>query len=486
MKTCMYLRKSRSDEEADRTNTTDTLTRHKQTLLKVAQEKNLTILKVYEEIASGDSIAKRSQMQQLLEDVKAKLYEAVLVMDIDRLGRGTMQEQGLILDTFKLSKTLIVTPQKTYDLNNEFDEQYSEFAAFMARKELKLITQRMQRGREKSIEEGNFISPHPPLGYKIVNSGKSRFLEIDEERSPVINFIFKSYAQGKGGTKIAAELNAMGYKTQTNKPFYHHSIINIIKNPVYIGKVTWKKKEYTNSQVKLRAKEDWLVHEGKHEGIIDEELFNQCARILATRTHAPYNTHLSNPWAGIILCSACNKPLVRKTYTHNPNAYLRCVNELCHENKGTILALVEEAILEKLKLVLDEYEINAKFEKKSEDIHSLALINIEKEISKVLIQKERLHELLEQNVYDIDTFYQRAEKIIHQLDILEQQRANVLDKIKKNNLEIYELALDALSIFYATDNIVHKNSILKLLIQSVIYSKPTRNAEFELLINFRF
>ncbi len=69
MKTCMYLRKSRSDEEADRTNTTDTLTRHKQTLLKVAQEKNLTILKVYEEIASGDSIAKRSQMQQLLEDV---------------------------------------------------------------------------------------------------------------------------------------------------------------------------------------------------------------------------------------------------------------------------------------------------------------------------------------------------------------------------------------------------------------------------------
>ena len=50
---------------------------------------------------------------------------------------------------------------------NKWDEEYSEFEAFMARKELKIINRRMQRGRIKSIEEGNFIATNPPFGYKI-------------------------------------------------------------------------------------------------------------------------------------------------------------------------------------------------------------------------------------------------------------------------------------------------------------------------------
>ena len=54
-------------------------------------------------------------------------------MDLDRLGRGDMKDQGIILETFKESKTKIITPRKTYDLTDEFDEEYSEFEAFMAR-----------------------------------------------------------------------------------------------------------------------------------------------------------------------------------------------------------------------------------------------------------------------------------------------------------------------------------------------------------------
>ena len=53
-------------------------------------------------------------------------------MEIDRLGRGDMEDQGLILKTFKNANTLIVTPRKIYDLNDEFDEEYTEFEAFMA------------------------------------------------------------------------------------------------------------------------------------------------------------------------------------------------------------------------------------------------------------------------------------------------------------------------------------------------------------------
>lgn len=89
----------------------------------------------------------RPEMLELLKEVKDNMCDAVLCIDVDRLGRGNMQEQGLILDTFKKSNTKIITPRKTYDLKDEWDEEYSEFEAFMARKELKLINRRLQRGR---------------------------------------------------------------------------------------------------------------------------------------------------------------------------------------------------------------------------------------------------------------------------------------------------------------------------------------------------
>ena len=123
----MYLRKSRQDEELEKKENTDTLARHRSTLLAVAKKQHLDIIEVKEEIVSGGSISSRPKMIDLLDEVKSNMYDAVLCMDIDRLCRGGMQDQGLILDTFKDSHTLIITPNKTYNLNNELDEEMTEF-----------------------------------------------------------------------------------------------------------------------------------------------------------------------------------------------------------------------------------------------------------------------------------------------------------------------------------------------------------------------
>lgn len=122
-------------------------------------------------------------MLELLEEVKNNNYDAVLCIDLDRLGRGGMQDQGLILDTFKESNTLIITPDKTYNLNNDLDEEMTEFKSFFARRELKMITKRMQRGREKSVEEGKFIASTAPFGYKFEYTKEgNKILVIDEKK----------------------------------------------------------------------------------------------------------------------------------------------------------------------------------------------------------------------------------------------------------------------------------------------------------------
>ena len=208
MKVCMYLRKSRQDEELEKKENTDTLSRHRSALLALARKQHLDIIEVHEEIVSGGSIVSRPKMMKLLEEVRNNMYDAVLCMDLDRLGRGGMQDQGLILDTFKETNTLIITPDKTYDLNNELDEEMTEFKAFFARRELKIITKRMQRGRIKSVEEGKFIASTAPYGYKFEydKEGK-KSLVIDEEKAAIVRNIFDMYINGNGAYKIKVWLD---------------------------------------------------------------------------------------------------------------------------------------------------------------------------------------------------------------------------------------------------------------------------------------
>ncbi|WP_348651750.1 recombinase family protein [Paenibacillus silviterrae] len=96
---CIYLRKSRADLEAENRGEGETLAKHRKTLLKVAQDRDLNIIKIREEIVSGESLMNRPEMLELLKGSRKRTYDAVLVMDVDRLGRGNMQEQGLIQET---------------------------------------------------------------------------------------------------------------------------------------------------------------------------------------------------------------------------------------------------------------------------------------------------------------------------------------------------------------------------------------------------
>ena len=151
---CIYLRKSRADAEAEARGDGETLARHEKMLLAVAKRDRYHISKIYREIVSGETIAARPQMQQLLQDVEQGLYAGVLVMEVERLARGDTIDQGIMAQTFRYSDTKIITPMKVYDPNNEFDEEYFEFGLFMSRREYKTINRRLQRGRAASAKEG--------------------------------------------------------------------------------------------------------------------------------------------------------------------------------------------------------------------------------------------------------------------------------------------------------------------------------------------
>lgn len=488
MNTLIYLRKSRADEEAERGGEFETLSRHKSTLLKVAKEKNLNIVDIKEELVSGESVANRPKMLELLNEVERGIYDAVLVMDIDRLGRGNMQDQGLILDTFKKSNTKIITPRKTYDLNNEFDEEYSEFEAFMARKELKLITRRMQRGRLKSIEEGNFIATNPPFGYKIEyqNNGKDRLLVIDEEQAALIKTIFDMYSKNNGAYKIASHINALGVKTNTGGIWKDKAIRDIIKNKIYCGYITWNKvSRKGNTQIK-KDKDEWIIVKGKHESIISEDLWNRCNEIREKRFISPTpNKKRTNPLAGLVICGLCGHTLVAKSSTvkqpDGSNAYVKYMKCTHCLNRATKLHIVESIIIDELKRWLNEYELEIENIDGDDNVifedYKKIINNLNKELTELDKQKNNLHDFLERGIYDVDTFLDRQKNISDRIELINKTindtKTIINDEMKKEQAkwDLIPVLKNVLEQYYNIDDIALKNNLLKSVLDKVIYTK---------------
>ena len=181
-----YLRKSRMEEGMD---TEEVLSKHRSALAKFAAEHDIHIIETFKEVVSGESLYARPEMLRLLQDVEEGRFDAVLVMDLDRLSRGRMKDQGIILDTFRDSGTLIVTPEKTYDLSDELDDEMAEFKTFMSRREYKIINKRLRRGLAQTIEAGCYVA-NAPYGYRKVYVDRRPTLEIVEDEAKYVRMMY--------------------------------------------------------------------------------------------------------------------------------------------------------------------------------------------------------------------------------------------------------------------------------------------------------
>src|SRR5690606_23760426 len=141
-----------------------------------------------------------------------------LVMEVERLARGDTIDQGIVAQTFKYSGTKIITPLKTYDPSNEFDEEYFEFGLFMSRREYKTINRRLQRGREMSVREGKFVGNIPPYGYRRekLEHDKGYKLVPDPDEAKVVQLVYEWFTGSDrlGVSSVRNRLNAMRVPTR--------------------------------------------------------------------------------------------------------------------------------------------------------------------------------------------------------------------------------------------------------------------------------
>lgn len=502
MADCLYLRKSRVDIEAESSGAGDTLSRHEQTLLRHAANLDRTIAHIYREVVSGETISARPQMQQLLRDVEAGAWDAVHVMEVERLARGDTLDQGMVSQAFLYSGTLIITPKKTYDPNNEFDEEYFEFGLFMSRREYKTINRRQQAGRMASIREGKWVANKTPYGYQRIKleGQKGWTLEPKDPEASVVRDIFRWATEGykdKDGVKkrlgvslIVRQLNSLGIPAPTAMDWTPWTVRNILHNETYAGWVRWgrraNQKKLSNGEVvrsrPIASQGEYQLFTGVHAPIISQDIFDSVQEILYKHPSLPgtKKSGVMNPLAGLVICGGCGRAMVRRPYQSGRQATLLCPYTTC-KTVASDLQVVEASIMSgisdwlhsfELSIASTDNDIDSELETMKKSIDAL-----KKELTSLQIQEKRAFELVEQTVYTVDQFLMRSKELAGRKLQVETKIQNVEDDIKsRENTEKSKASLipqikHVLATYPEAETAEEKNKLLRSILEKVVYSK---------------
>ena len=268
-----------------------------QKLKDFARIKDWSIYRLYaDEGISGKNITERPAMCELIEDVKRGVIQNVLVFKIDRLTRSTADLIYLV-DLFNAHDCAFNSLMESIDTQTASGRMFLKIIGIFAEFERENIIERTKLGVERKVKEGyTLCTATPSFGYDRQKGEKLQ--TINEEEAEVVREIFDLYVnQGMSLTGIARLLNLRKVATKYDSMWTSIKIRRVLGNVNYIG----------NVRHHVYDKKNGYIGEGRHEGFIDQELFEAAGRLLEKNlsTSPRKKPREDNYFSGFLICAKC-------------------------------------------------------------------------------------------------------------------------------------------------------------------------------------
>ena len=496
----IYLRKSRADNPHE--SVEEVLAKHEIQLQEYAERElggRIPEHCIFREVVSGETIAERPEMNNVLAMIENPKLKGVLVVEPQRLSRGDLEDCGKVVNAFRYSKTEVVTLNMTYDLTNKMQRKFFEQELMRGGDFLEYTKEILLRGRIAAVKRGCYIGNIPPFGFnKIVDADGDSTLAANEF-APAVLMAFEMYVnEGKSYLQIARHFDSMGIKPYRSKVWEKSSIRAMLKNRHYIGLVVFgayrTEKTVVNGEIVAhsvrQAEDEVIVAKGKHKGIVPLELFEAAQEKMDNNPRAKWDMPLQNPLAGLIFCHKCGKAMAQHPYPH-AETRIECRNRSgCNANSAKLREVVDAVVYALEAEQLPELEVKLhNDEGKAASIQKKQLEKMNKEMDELHAKEERQHDLLESGTYSEETFLKRNKALHAQMEELRSKiyeaKQNIpkeidyQDKIIKLQDAIAGLRDDTLSA-------EQKNRLLKAIVRRIEYEfieRKRRQTRFRLHID---
>ena len=481
----IYLRKSRQDDPNETIE--EVLAKHETMLQEFAVREfghKIPEANIYREVVSGESIDAREEIKRVLSRIEDPDIKGVIVIEPSRLSRGDLLDCGRLINDLRYTKTLVVTPYMTYDLENKMERKFFQDELLRGNDYLEYTKEILWRGRVAAAKRGCYAVGGPaPFGYKKVKVGKDWVLEVVPENAEIVRMIFDWVVKdGIGLGTVATRLTEMGIKSPREGGAWRRATISkIISNEHYLGRVVFNRmKQVTviedgEKVIKrvLQGPEDIIVANGKHEAIVDAEIWEAAQRQTVPIPRVKKELLLKNPLSMLVRCGKCGGIMNHRVSTrteyryecrhHKPKCFKSVKVSEFHE---ALLIALEESELPALKLKATNDEGNA------EKIQQRLLTQLKKELTELEGQEEKQFDLLEQGVYTQEIFERRHGALVakmknckEQIEKTRQSMPRAVDyKERAATLE------EAINLFKDNDATPYeKNKLLKTIIDRIDY-----------------
>ncbi|MDK0840844.1 recombinase family protein [Clostridium perfringens] len=455
---------------------------------------------------SGKNIKDRPALKELLSDAKAGKFDMVISWKINRVSRK-LEDVLKIVNLLEKNNITFKSYSEPFETDTPAGRMQFQMMALIGEFERGTIAQNVKMGMIAKAKSGNWCGGRV-LGYDLVpnnspeeeKKGKNK-LKINEKEAEIVRFIFNEYSKGKGYKAITNQINKLGYKTKKGNDFSVGSIRDILTNPVYIGEIRYNVRQNWSEKRRRNINPNPIRVKGKHEAIIDRELWDKVQLILESKKGKPSRIYDGEyPLTGILRCPKCGAGMVisRTTNTLADGSKKRIAYYCCGnwKNKGTSVCnsntirvdKANEYVFKKIEeLVSNEAMIkavvkNINKERKDKVKPAKRLLgDIDKELEKLDKRKRKIFEAYEDDILTKEEFQTRKNELNEKIRILEEEKKPLLNTISEEVSEEipYEFIKDILMNFSKILNSSVSREQQKKLLHMII-SEITMNESREI------
>ena len=310
----------------------------------------------------------RPEFQRMLEDIKNKKIDVIIIKDLSRLGRNYIETGNFVEVVFPAMGVSVISVDENYKMDSldYYGSDYVPLKNLFNDMYAKDISKKVRSSLIVKKHNGEFVGKLAPYGYIKDPKDKHKFL-IDKNVSHIIKKIFDMILDGKSRKEVADFLNQNDILTpseylniNTNKDVtvmkkWNSEMVNsILRNENYTGTLFQGKKRKLNYRVNKKInidKENWIVTENHHEAIINKEKFDKVQDILDRQTKVNKDGSI-DILSGFLKCKCCGSNMLKrsskgKVYYYCSNYYRK---KSCENNKSLSRSILDELIKKELKI----------------------------------------------------------------------------------------------------------------------------------------
>ena len=270
------------------------------------------IKSLYIDRAKSGKDTNRPELQKLLQDIREKKVNLVLVTELSRISRN-MKDFSEIWELMQKLGCGFQSLRENFDTTTAAGEMVLFSVANIAQFERRQVSERVSLNMRARSKRGLYNGGCVSFGYKLIE-GKPGYLDIDDKQAPIVRKAFETFLKEETLLRSAKRLNANGYRLEktmrgggryTRLDFFTCSNLqHILRNKVYIGVKTFKE----NGEQK-EAKAVW-------KPIVDRQVFDAVQKILTlNKSRKKPHSHKRYPYllTGITFCGKCGDHLSGKS-----------------------------------------------------------------------------------------------------------------------------------------------------------------------------